>query len=84
MVGITSAGAQERPVSWRGMKCLRGFAKRILTSGIATPRGFPGPRQRPRAALSGSQFCKAPGFAGGYLRVPSMFGSLEVKVLFTA
>jgi hypothetical protein len=42
-----------------------------------------GPRQRPRlAALSGSQ-PKAPGSAGGYLRVPSMFDSLEVKVLFT-
>ena len=42
-----------------------------------------GPRERPRlAALSGSH-TKAPGFAGGYLRVPSMFDSLEVKVLFT-
>jgi len=27
---------------------------------------------------------KAPGFAGGYLRVPSMLGSLEVEVLCPA
>jgi hypothetical protein len=31
------------------------------------------------AALSGSQ-AKATGFAGGYLRVPSMCDNLEVKV----
>ena len=33
------------------------------------------------AALSGSQ-TKAPGFAGGYLRVPGMPDSLEVRVLY--
>jgi hypothetical protein len=37
------------------------------------------------AALSGSHFRKPPalpGSAGGWLRVPSMFGSLEVQVLY--
>ena len=33
-----------------------------------------GPRQRPRlAALSGSLFLKAPGFAGEYLRITRLF-----------
>ena len=35
------------------------------------------------AALSGS-IPKAPGSAGGYLRVPSMNDSLEVEVLYPA
>jgi hypothetical protein len=36
-----------------------------------------------KAALSGSHI-KAPGSAGGYLRVLSMFDSLEVQVLYPA
>jgi hypothetical protein len=45
--------------------------------------GFAGPRQRPRSRFERLTVFKASGFAGGYLRVPSMFDSLEVKVLFT-
>ena len=50
------------------------------------PSGGPhigGAPATPIAALSGSQH-KAPGFAGGYLRAPSMIDSLEVEVLYPA
>ena len=41
-------------------------------------------RERQRESSPEMYKLQASGFAGGYLRVPSMFDSLEVKVLFTA